>query len=280
VISAGLRAAYVPLIMLRTFLASVSLLAAAPALAGGFPDGEVAEIDVLPGWRTADGNHMAALRIRLAPGWKTYWRSPGDGGIPPQFNWSGSANLRSVRFHWPSPEVYEINGMRSIGYYDELILPMEIHPSDPAAPIRLRADVDIGVCEDICVPMSARIGAELVAPGAPDSAISAALSEGPHSAREAGVGKVACQVDPIADGVRLTARIDMPRIGPDEVVIFEVPDRRIWISESSNRRDRGTLVAASDLVPPAGAPFLLNRSEAPAARARSAAPRNMPKPRP
>ncbi len=247
--------------MLRTLLASISLLATAPALAGGFPDGEVAEIDVLPGWRTAEGNHMAALRIRLAPGWKTYWRSPGDAGIPPQFDWTGSDNLRSVRFHWPNPEVHEINGMRSIGYYGELILPMEVFPSDPAAPIRLRADIDIGVCEDICVPMSASIGADLSAPGAPDATISAALAGGPRSGRAAGVGKVACEVAPISDGVRLTARIDMPRAGPDEVVVFELPDRRIWISESSNRRDRGTLVAESDLVPPAGAPFLLNRSE-------------------
>ena len=63
----------------------------------------VAESRILTGWRDANGTHYAALEIMLAPGWKTYWRTPGDAGIPPQFNWSGSENLSAVGVSYPVP---------------------------------------------------------------------------------------------------------------------------------------------------------------------------------
>lgn len=234
----------------------------APAPAEGFGGlAEVpAEISVLPGWRTAEGTHMAALRVRLEPGWKTYWRSPGDGGIPPRLRWDGSRNLASVRFHWPRPRVYEIGGMRSIGYYEELVLPMELRPARPGEPIVLRADIELGVCRDVCVPMFAEIAADLPASGGRDARIEAALANRPATASEAGVRDVSCEVEPTADGLRLTARIDMPSLGPEEVAVFELPDETIWISESTGGRDGRALVAASDMVPPSGAPFLLDRS--------------------
>jgi DsbC/DsbD-like thiol-disulfide interchange protein len=75
-----------------------------------------------------NGGHMAAVELQLAPGWKTYWRSPGDAGIPPSFDWSGSENVKSVRLHWPAPEVFEANGMQTIGYHERLVLPVEITP--------------------------------------------------------------------------------------------------------------------------------------------------------
>jgi len=225
------------------------------------PEPGMAQVEVLPGWRTETGSHMAALRITLAPGWKTYWRAPGDAGIPPRFGWSGSDNIASVAFHWPRPEVYQINGMRSIGYYGELVLPIELTPARPGDPIRLRAEVELGVCEEICVPITVRLAAELPAAGRRDPAIVAALAARPSTAREAGVSDIACRIEPIRDGLRLTASIDMPALGADEVAVFELPDQRIWVSESQGRRDGRRLIAASDLVPPSGAPFLLDRSE-------------------
>ena len=85
------------------------------------------EPDVVTGWR--DGaTHVAGLTIRMAPGWHTYWRAPGDAGIPPDFNWSGSANVRDVRVHFPVPEVFEDNGLRSIGYMDQVTFPLLVRP--------------------------------------------------------------------------------------------------------------------------------------------------------
>lgn len=242
--------------LLLALLASVSPL---PAAAG--PADGVAKITLLPGWRTERGTHMAALRIALAPGWKTYWRAPGDAGIPPRFDWTGSQNLSSVRFHWPRPEVHMINGLRSIGYQHELVLPIELTPARAGEPIRVQAQVEVGVCEHICVPLHARIDTELAPTGQRDPAIAAALAARPSTAREAGVADLACDIAPIADGLRLTARIEMPPLGPDEIAVFELPDQAIWISEATNLRDGPSLTAASDVVPPPGAAFLLDRSE-------------------
>lgn len=220
-----------------------------------------AEVDVLPGWRTETGTHMAALRIRLAPGWKTYWRAPGESGIPPRFGWDGSQNLSGVTFHWPVPQVFEQNGMRSIGYKHELILPMEFSAPDPTAPITLNSQIELGVCLDICMPLTLSVKATLPATGTPDPAIRAALSHQPASAATAGVRNVACKAEPIADGLRLTASLDMAPLAGDEVSVVELSDQTIWISETETARKGRTLTAQSDLVPPSAKPFLLDRSD-------------------
>ncbi|MFY8145805.1 MAG: protein-disulfide reductase DsbD domain-containing protein, partial [Rhodobacter sp.] len=86
---------------LKHCLALVLALACLSHPARAMTQDDLLSAEVLPGWRTEQGTHMAALRLTLAPGWKTYWRSPGDAGIPPLFNWSGSQNLSGVRVHWP-----------------------------------------------------------------------------------------------------------------------------------------------------------------------------------
>ena len=122
-----------------------------------------------------NGGRMAAVELQLAPGWKTYWRSPGDAGIPPTFDWSGSENVKSVHIHWPAPEVFEANGMQTIGYHERLVLPVEVTPEDPARPVRLSVEMSLGVCDEICMPAIVDLTADLSAPGAPDAAIQAAL---------------------------------------------------------------------------------------------------------
>jgi DsbC/DsbD-like thiol-disulfide interchange protein len=208
-----------------------------------------------------NGSRMAAVDLVLAPGWKTYWRSPGDAGIPPSFDWSGSDNVRSVRLHWPAPSVFHSNGMQSIGYHDRLVLPVEITPEDPSRPVRLKLRMELGVCDEICLPASLDLASDLGTPGAPDPAISTALAQRAATAQEAGVSRVSCQVDPIKDGLRLTARLGLPDPGTPEVVAFETPDRTIWVAEAVTERQGGELVAMTELVPPSGAPFALDRSQ-------------------
>lgn len=250
--------------LFRALLIGLGLtLSSAPPVAAqqtGAPAG-MAQAEILPGWRTAGGTHVAALRIVLAPGWKTYWRAPGEAGIPPRFGWAGSRNLAAVRMRWPRPEVYDVNGLRAIGYHDELVLPIEFTPGRADRPVRVKLALEFGVCRDICVPVAARLTAELPVGGGPDPRISAALAMQPRTAGEAGVGAVRCTVEPISDGLRLTARIEMPPLGPAEVAVFELPDQSIWVSEAKGRREGGLLVAESDLVPPSAAPFALDRSD-------------------
>lgn len=221
---------------------------------------DMARVTLLPGWRTAKGTHMAALRVELAPGWKTYWRAPGDAGIPPQFGWDGAENIADVAFHWPVPEVFDLNGTRTIGFANELVLPIEVTPRDPNAPIHMTGKLVLGVCEDICVPLNVMLNATLPSPGAPDGRIKAALRDQPMGAGEAGVRAARCAVEPIRDGLRVRAQIEMPALGADEVAVIEHPDKEIWVAEAMARREGDVLHAETDMVPPSAEPFALDRS--------------------
>jgi len=240
-----------------TAAALALLLGTASARADG--SGDVVAAEILPGWQTDQGTYMAGLHIKLAPGWKTYWRAPGEAGIPPRFDWAGSENTATVRVHWPTPKVFSSNGMRTIGYVDDVVLPIELTPTDPGQPMELRGHVELGVCHDICMPADLRLSERLPAKGEPGP-IRAALAAQPMSAREARVGEVHCQIQPITDGLRLTAEIDVPPLGHQEAAVFELPDPSVWVSETEMARKGGRLVASSDLVPVTGAPFVLDRS--------------------
>ncbi len=205
---------------------------------------------------------MAALHIRLKPGWKTYWRAPGESGIPPQFTWAGSDNLAAVKFHWPRPKVHYDNGMRLITYKDQVVIPVEFFPKTKGEPLSLRAKANLGVCRDICMPVSLDFSAKLSALiTRPDPAIRDALKKRPLSAKQAGVKGVSCLVEPISDGVRLTATLKMPSTGKDEIVVVETADQEVWVAPTEARRSGAALVAVTDLVGPSNAPFALERSK-------------------
>lgn len=213
------------------------------------------------GWRVADGSRIAGVELRLAKGWKTYWRAPGDSGIPPAFDWSGSENVKSARILWPRPEVFVINGLRSIGYRGDVVLPVEVTPHDPSRPVRLRAQVDLGVCRDVCMPTELVLDASISGPGQADAAIRAALDARPATAREAGLANLSCRVEPIRDGVRVHASMTLPAQGAAlETVVLEPPHPAIWVSEAQVTRHGTLLTAVADMVDTSGAPFALDRS--------------------
>jgi DsbC/DsbD-like thiol-disulfide interchange protein len=247
--------------MIRPLLLAIFL--AGPVQAGTYgaaPPPEVATVEVLPGWRDGE-THVAALRIRLAPGWKTYWRAPGDAGIPPLFSWLESRNLTSVRMTWPVPEVFHLNGLRSIGYSDELVLPLRLTAGQRGAPIHLAARIELGVCKEVCLPFTLDLAADLLPGGNRDPEIQAALANRATSAAEAGVTAVACTVEPIRDGLRVTATLSMAPRGGEEVVVIETGTPGVWVSEAVSHRSGTTLTASADLVPPDGQPFPLDRSQ-------------------
>ncbi len=249
---------------MRVFKALLSLLATlclfGTAVSAQIPD-NVATLDVRPGWRSADGTHMAGLQIKLAPGWKTYWRSPGDGGIPPRLMLEPTGNIRSVQIAWPVPDVFFQNGLRSIGYSNEVTLPIAVKTLDATAAIELSGSIEIGVCEDICIPMRFPIDILLPAKGSDDGNIRAALADRPMTASEAGLVGVRCRAVPISDGLRLEAHIDMPQIAETEAAVIEFADKEVWISEADTARSGRTLKATAELVPPDGQPFALERSQ-------------------
>ncbi len=236
----------------------------ATLLAGGaqaqFID-DVVDATVLPGWRLDDGRHIAAVRLTLEPGWKTYWRSPGDAGIPPNLNWSESRNVSGVEAHWPVPVVFWQNGMRSVGYENEVLVPLEIRPKADGSDIHLDARLDIGVCEEVCIPVSLDISASLPPSAPANPEIQAALSDRPMTSEEADVSRAVCTTEPISDGLRVTVTVDMPRHFSEEETVVELADRAVWVSEPQTRRSGQQLVTIAEMVPPEAKPFAMARSD-------------------
>ncbi|MEX2616863.1 MAG: protein-disulfide reductase DsbD domain-containing protein [Alphaproteobacteria bacterium] len=110
------------------------------------------------------------LHFRMRPGWKIYWRSPGDAGFPPQPDWTGSENARQVTLAWPAPKRFTIFGLETLGYADEVLLPLDIALEAPGQPLRLRTSVRYLTCRDICIPYDAVLALDLPAgPAEPGS---------------------------------------------------------------------------------------------------------------
>ena len=161
--------------MIKTL--ALFLLTAAPAIAQGIAPDEMppglVSARLLPGWITADGARMTALAVELEPGWKTYWRTPGDAGLAPVFDWKGN-NIGKVDFSWPAPQVVVSDGVRTLGFHDRLVLPFTVTPEKPGQPVGLSAHVTVGLCENICIPAQLDLVA-MPAGTAPDPVIQAAL---------------------------------------------------------------------------------------------------------
>lgn len=247
--------------MLSLFTAGVVLLCAMTqtAQARSLRQEDILAGAIRSGWHT-DVGQMAALELRLAPGWKTYWRSPGDAGIPPQFDWSASSNVAKIALHWPTPSVFETNGMQTLGYYDKLVLPIEVTAIDPQKPVTLALEMELGICKDICLPAFFSVTEALQPQEASAKAIRQALKSGPKTAKSAGLSKVTCQIEPISDGLRLVTRMDLPSQGAHEIVAIEPADPRIWVSDTITRRQGGVLETMAEMVAPSGQPFALQRS--------------------
>lgn len=241
--------------------AVAALLALPPTASAQFlrPD-DVVSAEILPGWRQADGTHVAALRLTLQDGWKTYWRVPGEAGIPPRFDWTGSRNVGSVRILWPRPETFDQNGFLGIGYDNALVLPLELTPREAGGRMTVQAVIDIGVCNDICMPVTLTLDATLGMGGRPDPRIQAALADRPETPAEAGVRGLHCTMDPTGSGLRVTASIDMPALGGDEVAVFETVAPDVWVEHGPTARDGGRLRAEAVFETASGAPVSLDRS--------------------
>src|SRR5262252_7728910 len=101
-------------------------------------DGDAhATIRLVAGSRANDATLRAGIEIKLAPGWKTYWRYPGDSGVPPRFDFTSSQNVRSVEIAWPAPRRFSDDSGVTIGYTDNVVFPLSIVPKDDRKPVLL-----------------------------------------------------------------------------------------------------------------------------------------------
>lgn len=116
----------------------------------------------------------AFVEIELEDGWKTYWRNPGDaGGLPPVFEWQGSDNLAEARVYYPAPSQFVDKSGTTVGYKKHVAFPIVVKRVDAAKPLVVRAQVQFGICEKVCVPVDAAL--EITLP--PDAALPAASAD-------------------------------------------------------------------------------------------------------
>jgi DsbC/DsbD-like thiol-disulfide interchange protein len=158
---------------------------------------------------------MGGIAFQLEPGWKTYWRTPGDSGVPPRFDFSKSENIEAVTVLWPAPMKFDDGaGGYSLGYHTQVVLPLRIVAKSADKPVTLRADINYAVCEKLCIPVeaSAELAIASVA-STEDSALFAALDTVPKPAN-------------VGDPNPLTIR-DVKRDGKSTVLVdVAVPDAR------------------------------------------------------
>ena len=127
---------------------------------------------------------LGGVAIQLQPGWKTYWRTPGDSGVPPRFDFSKSENVEAVTVMWPAPMKFDDGaGGVSLGYKQQVVMPLRIVAKNADKPLTLRAEISYAVCEKLCIPVEA--SAELLfasVASTEDGALSAALDTVPKPA--------------------------------------------------------------------------------------------------
>jgi len=106
-------------------------------------------------------NILIGLEYKMQPGWKTYWKSPGDGGFAQSISWENSVNVKNVNILWPTPIEFEILGLTSLGYQNNVIFPLEVEIEDELQNTSLNLHVSFLICKDICLPGDARIFLEI-----------------------------------------------------------------------------------------------------------------------
>lgn len=164
------------------------------------------------------------LQFKLAEGWEIYWRSPGDAGYPPRIDWQGSSNLAAAEITWPAPVRFSVQGFETLGYRNEVVLPIRVRVARPDEPIEVRASLDYLACAEICVPHRAELTLAL-APGRARPSefahlISRYAAKVPIPGPAAGLRVVSAELagNPEQPLLRIVGEAEPPFTAPDVVV--------------------------------------------------------------
>jgi len=156
---------------------------------------------------------VAGIHITLDDGWKTYWRNPGDAGLPPNFDWSGSANLKKAQLLWPAPVRFHDSAGTSYGYKKEVVFPVLVEPVDATKPVQLKLNMEYAVCADICIPVEAELEVT--------SGKSGFFSGSHTTLLEDYLGRVPVKITPGTQGSIGIARAQAKLTGNSPVLIFD-----------------------------------------------------------
>ncbi len=195
-------------------LSSLSPIEAQAQDASPWQKGPHAAVRLLAGSRSGSVL-LGGIAVQLDPGWKTYWRTSGDSGVPPRFDFSKSENIEAVTVLWPAPTKFDDGaGGFSLGYHGQVVLPLRIVPKSNDKPVTLRANINYAICEKICIPVEASTELTFASVASTeDSVLFAALDTVPKPAS-------------VGDPNPLTIR-DIEREGKSKVLVDVVsPDNK------------------------------------------------------
>lgn len=184
------------------------------------------------GWTDEDFNILSAIRFKLSPGWKTYWKNPGPLGIRPLIDWSGSENIKSIKFLWPTPKVYDQSGLTMLGYDDILIIPIAIKKTQPQEEGVLRMKIEFGVCSDICVLKTVKIHSPLKLLGSLSNTeiIEKAIQKIPSKMTAKVINNIGCNIGVNNDEITLNYTIDLfkkPISRPYVIIDYSLSDEYV-----------------------------------------------------
>jgi DsbC/DsbD-like thiol-disulfide interchange protein len=207
-------------------------LLAAPALAADAFSTDWARAGKSDARLVAGGGALAGFEIRLAPNAITYWREPGEAGVPPTFDFSGSDNIATVEPLFPAPKrIREPDGSEAFGYESDVVIPLKIEPRDPTKPVTLKLDASYAVCEKLCLPARAKLTLTLPSAASPyASAVEAAREAVPRALPQEAFGQL---TGGAAAGWRLCSAREP---GPPRDLFVEPPEGW-WVSATSAPSD-------------------------------------------
>jgi DsbC/DsbD-like thiol-disulfide interchange protein len=192
--------------------------AADAADASQWADSKEAAARLIAGAGRRHGHLRAGIEIKLAPGWHTYWRYPGDSGIPPRFDFSGSTNLASAQVLYPAPRLFTDETGNSLGYTEQVIFPMRVMPREPGKPVGLHVSLDYAICEKLCVPAEADLNLTLTGNrSANDAALTAAETRVPKPVPAAEIGLSARRAN---DAPKPLVAVDVAARADERVQVF------------------------------------------------------------
>lgn len=184
------------------------------------------KVRLLDGNRLSDSTFHAALEVVLEDGWITYWRAPGDHGIPPQLNFENSGNVKKTAIHWPSPTIFESGSGMSVGYENHVILPITITPDVANQKVELNVHAFFGVCAEICVPAEANLST-LLDPTETKSdhqpIIEEALIRVPTKPQDNGLNIVTARFLPGEEAEQIDIELAVPEGVGELIVLVEGP---------------------------------------------------------
>lgn len=187
----------------------------------------------------ARGTVRGALQIEPKAGWITYWREPGDAGIPPHISFSETSGVSLKKMSYPVPRRFDNGEVRDIGYDMAVSFPFELTVKDLNQTSAITASAFIGICRNICIPFQADFNLSLKADAGTSFAEAMIINEAEAKLPQAPSSDFSVTHYAVSsDGDTLRLRLQLPKDAPKRPhVIVTGPEGHVLFSDGQGERE-------------------------------------------